>query len=300
MVLAERQATGRTVGTASMPERRSFWEFFQQMRRVRMAVPSAAVLLFFLLLAALADVVAPVNPMAQDLGNGLRPPSPEHLLGTDELGRDVLSRVILGSRVSMEVGVLANLLALALGVPLGLIAGYSRNMLDSLIMRIMDGLLAFPVLILAIAIAAALGPSLANVIIAVGAVQMPFIARLARGVTLSVREQEFVLAAVALGARDTRILLHHILPNIIAPIMVQTALSVSFAIVAEASLSFLGVGIQPPQPSWGNMLQTGYRYIEIAPWLVLTPGVGIFLTVLAFNFLGDGFRDALDPRMRKV
>jgi peptide/nickel transport system permease protein len=252
-----------------------------------------------LLVAALAPRLTSYAPTAVDLGKTLHPPSAGHLLGTDELGRDVLSRTLHGSRISLQAGMVSVGLALVAGVVLGLVSGYLGRWVDDLLMRAMDAILSFPYLVLALAITAALGPSLANAMVAIGVVYTPQFARLVRGQVLSVREREFVEAARALGARGARVVGTHIWPNVTAPIVVQAPLSMAFAIIAEASLSFLGLGVQPPAPSWGSMLRVGTGYIETAPWLALCPGVAIFLTVLAFNFFGDGVRDALDPRMRQ-
>ena len=289
-------ALGRPADAGPSPTR----QLVRRMRRVRMAPTGAMLVAFFVVLALAAGLLSPRDPLAQDLGSVVQAPSWAHPFGTDNLGRDVLSRAIHGSRISLEVGLIANALALVIGVPLGLIAGFSRTALDHVVMRVLDGILAFPALVLAVAIAAVLGPSLWTVIIAITVTSVPYIARLARGETLSVREQEYVLAAVSLGAPQGHIINRHVLPNILAPIIVQSSLNISFAMLAEAALSFLGVGIQPPAPSWGSMLQAGYRYVEIAPWLVLAPGAAIFLAVLGFNFVSDGLRETLDPRLRQL
>jgi peptide/nickel transport system permease protein len=225
------------------------------------------------------------------------------LLGTDELGRDILTRVIYGGRVSLQVGMISVGLALLFGVTLGLIAGYwSNSLADQIIMRVMDGLLSFPALVLAIAIVAALGSSregeIPKAVWAIGLVAIPAYARLTRGQVLSVREHDYILAARTVGAPDVRVMLRHILPNVTAPLIVQSSLGIAGAILTEAALSFLGLGVQPPTPSWGSMLSAGRGYLDIDPWLVIGPGSAIFLCVLGFNFLGDGIRDVLDPRMR--
>jgi peptide/nickel transport system permease protein len=219
-------------------------------------------------------------------------------MGTDDLGRDVLSRIIYGARASLIAGVVATGIALLIGTALGIVSGYALGPTDTVISRVMDALLAFPGLILALAITAALGPSLVNAMIAIGIVGVPRFARLARAQVLSVRGNEYVEAVRALGASNTRILLRHIAPNILTPVIIQTSLSVAFAILTEASLSFLGLGVQPPTPSWGFMLNQGRDYIAQAPWLAVFPGIAIFLVVMAFNLLGDAIRDALDPRLR--
>ena len=238
-----------------------------------------------------------IHPNEQDYTALTEAPSVRHFLGTDEIGRDVLSRIIYGSRVSLEVGIIAVGIALAFGVTFGVIAGYVGGKIATLIMRVMDSIQAFPSLILALAITAALGPSIRNAMIAIGVTSTPLIARLTRGQTLSVREREYVTAARVLGASPPRIVLKYVLPNVTSPIIVQATLLIASAIVTEASLSFLGVGVRPPTPSWGAMLRTGSQLLEHAPWLAFAPGVAIFVTVLAFNFVGDGLRRALDPRL---
>jgi peptide/nickel transport system permease protein len=237
---------------------------------------------------------------AKGLSDLLQGPSRQHPLGTDDLGRDVLSRLMWGARVSLQVGVIAVGIALVTGTILGLLSGYVGGMLDNWLMRLMDALLAFPVLVLALALAAILSPSLSNVMLAIGVVGVPTYARLVRGQVLSVREWEFVQAAKAVGGTDLRILLQHVLPSITAPIIVEASLHIAAATLAEAGLSFLGLGVQPPTPSWGAMLNVGRGYLEVAPWMAMAPGAAIFLTVLGFNFLGDGVRDALDPRLKQL
>src|SRR6266436_8810507 len=223
-------------------------------------------------------------------------PSWAHWLGTDEIGRDVLSRVIFGARASLKAGVVSVLISLSLGVPIGLLSGYVGGFLDGLLMRIVDAMLACPFLILAIALAAFLGPNLTNAMIAIGISATPIFIRLTRAQVLNVKVEDYVEAARAVGNPHRRIVLRHILPNILAPIMVQATLAIAAAIIAEASLSFLGLGQQPPAPSWGSMLNTARNYVVQAPWMAIWPGVSIFLLVLSFNLLGDGLRDALDPR----
>jgi len=247
--------------------------------------------------ALLSPLLAPYNPTDQDYLALTQGPSGAHWLGTDDLGRDVLSRLIYGSRVSLQVGIIAVGIALTVGVSLGLLAGYAGGFVDTVITRFTDAVQAFPGLILALAITAALGPGIGNAMIAIGFVSTPAIARLTRGQTLSIREREYVEAARVLGAPPLRIMARHIWPNVTAPIIVQATLLIASAIVTEASLSFLGVGVQPPTASWGAMLRTGSQYLEVAPWMAFAPGVAIFLTVLAFNFVGDGLRQALDPRL---
>lgn len=248
--------------------------------------------------AVLAPVLAPYDPTDQRLEIMLSPPGAGHLLGTDELGRDILSRLLYGARLSLGVRIFAVAISLLAGVGLGLLAGYRGGWVDGLTIPVVDGLLAFPALVLALAITAVLGPNLKNVMIAIGIVGIPGFARLVRGKVLTVRGQEFVEAARASGVGDVRLIARHILPNVLALIMVHASLRVAFAILAEAGLSFLGLGTQPPTPSWGAILNTGRQYLEMAPWLSVGPGVAILLTTLSFNFLGDGLREALDPRLK--
>ena len=262
--------------------------------------PSAAVALVFIVafvaIAIFAPFLAPYDPIATNFGAVRKAPSAAHWFGTDEIGRDVLSRVIFGARASLEAGVLSVLISLAIGVPVGLLAGYAGGKLDMLISRLTDALLACPFLILAIALAAFLGPSLANAMIAIGISATPVFIRLTRGTTLAVKAEDYVLAARAIGNSPLRIAVRHVLPNIVPPLLVQATLAIAAAVIAEASLSFLGLGQQPPQPSWGSMLNTAKNYIDNAAWMAIWPGVSIFLLVLSFNLVGDGLRDALDPR----
>jgi ABC-type dipeptide/oligopeptide/nickel transport system permease subunit len=272
---------------------------WRRFRKTRGVIPSLLVLVFFVLCAVFAPLVAPHDPVKPNLAGGvLLGPSGAHWLGTDDLGRDVLSRLIYGTRVSLSVGLISVGIALGAGVLLGLAAGYFKGKTDMLIMRVMDALLAFPSLILALAITSFLGAGLGNAMIAIGLVAMPNYARLVRGQVIATSGREFVEAAHALGARDWRIIYRHILPNIMAPIIVQSTLNVATAILSEAGLSFLGLGVQPPTPSWGSMVAQGRGYLETAPWMIFAPGTAILLVVLALNFLGDGLRDALDPRMK--
>ncbi len=249
-------------------------------------------------LAATADFLTPYDPNYQDYTQFRQPPSLDHPFGTDQVGRDVYSRVIYGTRISLLVGVIAVGIGMTAGVVLGLIAGIYRGWLDEIIMRVMDAIHAFPALVLALAITAALGTGIVNIMIAIGIVYMPHYARLVRGQVLSVRERDFVLAARVLGASMPRLMFFHIWPNVTAPIVVQASLNVSTAILTEASLSFLGLGVRPPTPSWGSSLQGGYQYLSTAPWLSIYPGMAIFIAVLAFNLFGDGLRQILDPRLR--
>ncbi len=249
--------------------------------------------------ALLAPALAPYDPSANDFDAILTPPmTPGHLLGTDELGRDVFSRIIWGARASMQAGVLATLLGFALALPVGLTAGFYRGWWEAAAMRLADTLLAFPFLIIAVGLAAILGPSLANAALAIGIVQVPKIIRVARGETLSLREESFVEAAIAAGASDRTVLMNHILPNMLSTLIVQATVILPIAIIAESSLSFLGLGVQPPTPSWGVMLTAAQPYMTQSPSLAILPGLAIIVTTLSFNLLGDGLRDALDPKER--
>lgn len=247
--------------------------------------------------AVLAPLIAPFRPDASDFRAILSPPTGTHLLGTDELGRDILSRVIWGARASMQAGLLATLLAVMVAVPIGLLTGYYRGPIDTVVMRITDALLAFPFLIIAIGLAAALGPSLLNATIAIGIVQIPKLIRITRGEVLGLREEPFVQAAVADGASDPDIIFRQILPNVVSVLLVQATVILPFSILAEATLSFLGLGVQPPTPSWGVMLTAAQPYLARAPWFAIVPGLAILVTTLSFNLLGDGLRDVLDPRL---
>jgi peptide/nickel transport system permease protein len=256
------------------------------------------VVVFFILLALLAPGVAPYDPVATTWGAVRKAPSAAHWFGTDEIGRDVLARVIWGTRASLLAGVVSVSISLAFGVPIGLTAGYLGGWIDALISRMTDAMLACPFLILAIALAAFLGPSLTNAMIAIGISATPIFIRLTRAQVLHVKVEDYVEAARAVGNSHLRIALRHILPNIVPPLIVQATLAVAAAIIAEAALSFLGLGQQPPAPSWGSMLNTAKNYIDNAPWMAIWPGLSIFLLVLSFNLLGDGLRDAFDPRGR--
>jgi peptide/nickel transport system permease protein len=254
------------------------------------------VALTFVLAAVFAPVVAPHDPSTIDVNALLAPPSHDHLLGTDELGRDVLSRTIFGARASIQAGVLATMLAMLIAVPIGVAAGYFRGWLDPVVARLTDVVLAFPFLILAVGLAAILGPSLLNATIALGVGAAPGLIRIARGEALSLREEDYVRAAVANGARDVSIIVRHVLPNMLSTLIVQATVTIPAAIIGEAVLSFLGLGVQPPTPSWGVMLSAAQPYVNEAPRLALYPGLAIFFCSLSFNLLGDGLRDVLDPR----
>lgn len=268
----------------------------RRLLRRPLALFGAFVIAFFVVLAAFAPLLAPYDPAATDFLAVRQAPSADYLLGTDDVGRDVLSRLIFGARASLMAGVISVVIAMLLGVPLGLVSGFYGGFVDEIIMRFTDALLSFPFLILAVALAAALGPSLQNAMIAIGIASAPTFIRLTRGQVLAVKDEEYVQAARALGTGDARILVRHILPNSFAPILIQATLTIAQAIIAESSLSFLGLGVQPPTPSWGGMLNTAKGFMAQAPWTAVWPGVSIFVTVLAFNLFGDGLRDALEPK----
>lgn len=272
--------------------------FWRRVRRTPAIIVGTGLVFFLVLVALAAPALAPHDPVYQDYNAVLERPGAGHPLGTDNLGRDILARLIYGARVSLQVGIIAVGLATVVGVAMGLVAGYFGGWADDLIMRLADAIFAFPAILLILAIASALGPSIVNTMIAIGVVFSPSYARLIRGEVLSIRERDYITAARAVGVSNARIMLRHILPNGLAPIIVLASLSVSGAILTEATLSFLGVGVPPPTPSWGSMLQLGYQYIELAPWLSLFPGLTIFVSVLAFNILGDGLRSVLDPHLR--
>lgn len=278
----------------------SFWSRATYVfRRSRPALLGGIIIFVAIFVALAADWLAPYDPNEVILSQRFLPPSAGHLFGTDNLGRDILSRLLYGARISLWVGVLTVSLAMLIGVPIGLLAGLKRGIVDTVFMRLVDIFLAFPVIILAIAIIAVRGPSLVNVMLALVAVYWTTYARVTRGVTLILREEEYVIAARSFGASTAWIMWHHLLPNAIAPILVIATLGLGNAILAEAALSFLGLGIQPPAASWGSMLNFGMQFMRDAPWLTWFPGVAIFLTVLGFNLLGDGLRDAMDPRLRQ-
>ncbi|WP_017799719.1 ABC transporter permease [Winslowiella toletana] len=260
------------------------------------AMAGAIIVLLFVLLALLAPWLAPFDPIKANFLAVRKPPSELYWLGTDELGRDILSRMIWGARTSLLAGCISVLIAILIGVPLGLVAGYWQGIWDGVISRFIEALLACPFLILAIALGAFLGPSLGNAMIAIGLSAMPIFARLTRGQVIAIRNEEYIDGARAIGLPDRWIVLRYVLPNVMSPILVQATLAIASAIITEASLSFLGLGQQPPDPSWGAMLNTAKGYLEQAPWMSIFPGIAIFLTVQGFNLLGDGLRDALDPR----
>lgn len=290
------QADQPTIGVAEEPRRFNPVDLVRYHPRIAVA---AGLLLVLGLAALLAPWISGHDPIATDPDNNLLAPSRSHLLGTDELGRDMLARVIWGGRVSLPVAFVAVAVGLFLGGAVGLVAGYRGRLTDLLLMRLVDAILAFPALILAIAIVSALGPDLRNAMLAIGIVQVPVYARLTRAQVLSLKHQEFVTAARSIGAGPLRIVFRHLLPNLLNPIIVQVSLSAAFAMLAEATLSFLGLGAQPPTPDWGFMINTGSRYLANGDWwLAIAPGLAICLAVFGFNWLGDALRDALDPRLR--
>jgi peptide/nickel transport system permease protein len=278
--------------TVETPLRR----MIRRLLRRKGAIFGLVIITLFLILAIFAPLLTPYDPIAQSWTSVRKPPSAAHWFGTDDVGRDILVRVIFGARASLMAGVISIGIALTIGVPLGLAAGYLGGFLDALISRITDAMLACPFLILAIALAAFLGPSLGNAMIAIGVTTTPIFVRLTRGQVMSVKVEDYVEAARAVGNPRWRIALVHILPNILPALLVQATLSIAAAIIAEAALSFLGLGQQPPAPSWGSMLNSAQRFLVNAPWMAVWPGLAIFLTVLSFNLIGDGLRDALDPR----
>lgn len=270
------------------------------MRSRPSVVLASAVLLVMVGMAIGGSRVAPYGPNVVDVNSMLQPPSRAFPFGTDEFGRDILSRVILGAQASLEVSAVSVAIALTAGVVLGLMAGYYRGLIDSAIMRCMDVLFAFPAILLAVAIVAILGPGISSAMIAIAVVYTPYFARLTRGSVLTVREAGFVRASIASGASDRYVMLVHILPNAASPIVCQTSLSLGFAVLAEAALSFLGLGVQPPQPSWGRMLYDGHDFLQQAWWMGIFPGLALLLTILSFNIIGDALRDFLDPRSQTL
>jgi len=283
---------------AVVAPRSNFQRAWRQLRRNRAALAGLIVLGTLVFTAAFAPLLAPFDPNGVALDVRLHPPGAEHVLGTDELGRDIFSRMLFGARVTLWVGVVTVVLSALIGISGGLLAGYLGGVWDTVIMRLVDVFLAFPVIILAIAIVAVRGPGLNNVLIALALVYWTSYARVARSVVLTLREEEYTWAARTLGAGPLRIMVRHLLPNAVAPLVVLASLGMGNAILAEAALSFLGLGIQPPEASWGSMLNVGMQFLRDASFLSTMPGLAIFVTVLGFNLLGDGLRDALDPRMR--
>jgi peptide/nickel transport system permease protein len=289
-------STGADGGPSLRPRQR-FWRRF---RRQRPALVALGFLIFLTIVAIFAPLLAPADPNAQALRDAMQSPSWEHWLGTDELGRDVLSRLIYASRLSLLAALQAVVVGVVLGVPPGLVAGYLGGRIDVLIMRVTDAVMSFPPLILAIAIVGVLGPNLRNAMLAIGVVFAPRFVRLVRGTVLAVRAETFIEASRSIGTPMPKIIRRHILPNVMSPLIVQISLAAGFAMLAEASLSFLGLGAQPPDASWGVMLGRGFREISRAPWLVLAPGAAVAMTVLAFNVLGDGIRDSIGREIRRA
>ncbi|MBS3918176.1 MAG: ABC transporter permease [Deltaproteobacteria bacterium] len=274
---------------------KSFWHYFKQNR---LAVAGLAIILVVFFIAGTASLIAPYDPGKTNVSKKLKSPSSEHLLGTDQLGRDVFSRMLYGSRISLSVGLVAVAISLVIGVFVGAIAGYYGRWADAVLMRFVDIMLCFPSFFLILTVVALLGPSMLNVMVVIGITSWMGTSRFVRAEFLSLRERDFVQAARALGMKDRRIILRHILPNSLAPVFVTATLDVATAVLVEAGLSFLGFGVQPPAPSWGNILTEGRTYIFDAWWLTVFPGLAILMTVLSFNLLGEGLRDALDPRLR--
>lgn len=268
-------------------------------RQNKIALMGVVLLVIIAATSLFADFIAPYDVREQNVKNRYQPPSMEHYLGTDEFGRDVFSRVVIGSRVSLMVGMVSITAAMIFGVLLGAYSGFKGGWIDQVLTKIIDSLMSFPSLILGILVVSALGPGIRNAIIAIAIAFIPRFARVARGPSIVLRENEFIMASRACGATDLRVLFHHILPNLVGEIVVMGSLWVSTAIIIEASLSFLGLGVQPPTPSWGMMIKAGVDEIQIAPWLAVFPGLAVSLAVLAFNLLGDGLRDLLDPKLLK-
>jgi peptide/nickel transport system permease protein len=280
-------------------ESASLWrEGWRRFRKNKMALVGLGIVVFFILLAIFAPLLAPYDFKEQNLAERLQPPSSKHLFGTDDFGRDIFSRVIYGARISLWVGFFSVLGSVIVGSMLGIIAGYYGRWIDGIISRLFDIMLAFPSILLAIGIVAVLGPSLQNALIAIAVINIPNFGRLIRSRVLSIKQEEYVMAAKAIGMSDMRILFHHILPNSMAPIIVQGTLAIATAIIEAAALGFLGLGAQPPNPEWGKMLADSKDFLTQAPWTMVFPGIAIMLTVLGFNLMGDGLRDALDPRMK--
>lgn len=288
--------------TNTSNKKRSQWvEVWRRLKRNKMAVLGLIILIILVLLAVFADVIANYDNVVikQNLAHRLQGPSAAHWLGTDEFGRDIFARLVHGTRVSLQVGIVAVGISIVIGGILGAVAGYYGGKLDNTIMRIMDIFLAVPSILLAIAIVSALGPSIINLMLAISISSVPSYARIVRASVLSIRDQEFIEAAKAIGASNTRIIFRYIIPNSLAPVIVQATLGVASAILSTAGLSFIGLGIQPPAPEWGSMLSGGRQYLRYAWWVTTFPGVAIMITILSLNLLGDGLRDALDPRLKQ-
>ncbi|KON84390.1 ABC transporter permease [Rossellomorea marisflavi] len=297
--MAEIAEPQKELNPALHEEHVSPWkEAWKSFRKNKIALIGLFIVLFFVILAIAAPLIAPQGINEQNLAKRLQAPSSEHWFGTDDFGRDILSRIIHGARISLWVGFFAVIGSAVAGSLLGIVAGYYGRWVDTIISRIFDIMLAFPSILLAIAVVAALGPSLRNALIAIAIINIPNFGRLVRSRVLSVKQEEYVMAAKAIGMKDNRILLHHILPNSMAPIIVQGTLAIATAIIEAAALGFLGLGAQAPQPEWGKMLADARTFMLQAPWTMIFPGLAIMLTVLGFNLMGDGLRDALDPKMK--
>jgi len=290
----------RRVGSGAGAARRSslFLDAVRRLRKNGLALVGVGLIFAFAFMAIFAGQIAPYDPIEQDWKSVQQPPSGKHLLGTDELGRDLLSRIIYGARISMTIGIVSVSIGLAFGVAFGLLAGYFGGFVDSVLMRVTDIMLAIPYVLLAIAIVAILGPGLWNTMIAIGIVTIPQFTRIVRSSVIEIKTSTYVEAARAAGASHARIMLRHILTNSLSPIIVQSTLTIASAILNAAALGFLGLGAQPPKPEWGVMLSDGRLLLLVSPWIVTFPGIAIMLSVLGFNLLGDGLRDALDPRLR--
>jgi peptide/nickel transport system permease protein len=302
VALADREGAWRADGTVVGREQKaiSAWRMtFRRLRRSKTAMFGMGIACLVFVVAALADVIAPYGYADMHPEDMLQAPSWRYWLGTDQMGRDVLSRVIYGSRISIYVGVVSTIFGALMGIPLGVIAAYYGGFIDNFIMRLIDIWVAFPNFLLALVISVILGPSVTNVVIALAIVRVPTQARVVRGTALSIKENDYVQAARAVGVGDRRVLMRHILPNCMAPVIVLGTLEVATAIIVEAALSFLGLGTQPPTPSWGWDLRANVVFIEDNAWISIFPGLAIFITVLAFNMFGDGLRDALDPRLKQ-
>ncbi|QRG69171.1 nickel transporter permease [Brevibacillus choshinensis] len=292
--------TNQAIPPKTVATRPGRWRtFYRKLRKNKLAMVGGFIVVFYIAIALLAPLIAPHDPYAIDLVNKLKPPSSEHWMGTDDKGRDVLSRLLYGTRLSMSVGFVAVFIGAFFGIILGLLAGYYGKWVDTVISRVIDVLLAFPGILLSLAIVSALGPSLFNVMIAVGVFSIPVFARIVRGSTLTVKKLEYIDAIRSLGANDFTIIFKHIFPNILSPIIVQATMRLATAILSAAGLSFLGLGAQPPLPEWGAMLSNGRDFLFTAPYLAMFPGLAISTLVLGFNIFGDGLRDALDPRMKQ-
>lgn len=274
-------------------------EAWQAFRKNRLALVGLGIVIFFIIIAIIAPIIAPFGFKEQQLTERLTAPSGKHWFGTDDFGRDIFSRIVYGARISLWVGLFSVLASAVAGTLLGIVAGYYGKWADSIISRMFDIMLAFPSILLAIAVVAILGPSLQNALVAIAVINIPNFGRLVRSKVLSVKQEEYIMSARAVGMKDTRILLHHILPNSVTPVIVQATLAIATAIIEAAALGFLGLGAQAPTPEWGKMLSDSKQYLVQAPWTLFFPGIAIMLTVLGFNLMGDGLRDVLDPKMKQ-